>query len=204
MVASIRRMRARIVPRSHEHIGEIGAPVNVFSISCSFGVQNRGTAPGRVAVRLDLERQETGPNATWFRYTPLADDSEEVEPGLYKPGIITDKLFRDTGVHAIGAGVSPIIDAGETIEKSQIGLAPTAVIQIIVGGDPAVEDWVRQYFWGSTFTINAWLYHINEDHTTIREIAYHEFSDAFSFGGYYSIASDIIEVAYPSLTIISA
>jgi len=202
-----------LLPRTHQPgFGTIGTPVNFLYVTVEYAVQNRGTAPGKVGVKLDFVREESGGDATWFRYTPSKNDPEDPtpEPGLSKPGMITDKMYRDTGYKVTGSGNAVTIGPGETIDLG--GNTPTAQMYIPGGsvpGDssynPTIVSWVKEFFWSDSFKIVAWLVWLFPDDTIVKRVdnGKHEFPSAWTFGGYYVGAPDIIQVGQPSLSVIS-
>lgn len=209
MTVGVRR-RIYTIPGSHISVGTLDLPSNYLAVMCQYGVKNTGTAPGRVAIKMNITRKEFGGDATWFRYTPLADDDQTPESGLTKPGIITDKMFRDSHSRESAAGVTfrqPLIQPGVTIDLTQNPpgeLIPYTSIVLPGGNNDWRRNWWYEHWRGRDFKIDVWLQWISEANLDLGMLDKHTFEDAFSFSDKFNTAPQLSVVGDPGLQVLVA
>mgnify|MGYP001578784956 FL=1 len=137
-----------------------------------------------MGLKVNLVETKFGFDDTWIRYTSRADDPDTIEDQGTKPGIIRDKIARDTGFQfRTLATHTPV----EILPGATVQFLPALVLVLpgkTVG--PALNTfWSNEEQGGIDFKLIVWLFEINAAGLTIPHagdigsIDRHEFPRAF-------------------------
>lgn len=191
-------------PASHVSAGRIHLPVNWLILTCRYGVENTGGSPGRVAVKLNLIEKQRGGDSTWVRVSPLADDDElptsgnKAGPDSPHRGVISDKLWRDTGTRCQWVDNSQILQVGDRREFDSQD--PPGISLLLPGGGQS--DRLSNWWWdhrGDSMKVDVWLFWVDDEFNTIQELGKHTFQNAFEFTNDFVDAPEIAVIGAPGL-----
>ena len=172
-------------PRAHIEFGILRTPQLNLTVVVNYPeISNTGNASGRLGLKVNLVETKFGADDTWIRYTSRADDPDAIEDQGTKPGIIRDKIARDTGFQfKTFATHTPVeILPGATV----LGLP--ALVLVLPGKTigPALNTfWAAEEQGGIDFKLIVWLFEIDGSGLTIPHtgpigsIDRHEFPKAF-------------------------
>lgn len=172
-------------PSAHIQRGMVSIPMQALTLVVEYPeISNSGNAVGRLGLKVNLVETKAFFDDTWVRYTSRADDTDTVEDRGEKPGIIRDKIARDTGfqfwtqANHFPAVVSP---------DATVRHLPTLVLSLpgaTLG--PAIDQfWGREGQGGIDFKLIVWLFEIDATGLTVPHegpngsIDRHEFPKAF-------------------------
>lgn len=193
-------------PASHVEAGKIHLPVNWLILACRYAIENIGGSPGRVAVKMNLIEKQRGGDSTWVRVTPLADDDElptsgdKGGPDSPGRGVISDKLWRDTGGRYRCSWINSeqVIEAGDRRELDSPN--PIQVSLLLPGGGQGDE--LSEWWWerrNKDMKVVVWAFWIDEEFNTIKELDKHMFQNAFSFTDDFVDTPEIAVIGEPGL-----
>lgn len=172
-------------PRAHIEMGILRTPqVNLTVVVNYPEVSNTGNASGRLGLKVNLVETKFGLDDTWIRYTSRADDQDAIEDQGTKPGVIRDKIARDTGFQFRTLATHTPVE----LLPGVMVLALPALVLVLPGKTlgPALDTfWRNEEQGGIDFKLIVWLFEITASGLTIAHggpdgsVDRHEFPRAF-------------------------
>ena len=170
-------------PYAHIERGIVRAPANALTLVIEYPeVSNSGDLAGRLGLKVNLVETKAFFDDTWVRYTSRTDDPDKVEDRGEKPGVIRDKVARDTGFQFLTqANHFPAL----VVPGASVLHLPTLVLSLPGAAlGPAIDEfWAREG--AIDFKLIVWLFELDASGLTIPHdgpigsIDRHEFPRAF-------------------------